>query len=157
MNNFRNHSIIKLFSSIKITVVCLALFFILTLWGTIAQIQEGLYLAQKQFFFSWYFLGFGFLPFPGAKLVLFVLFINLLCVSMTRFVYRWSHLGIFLIHLGILSYFISAFITYKVSEESNLTLLEGEGSNVSQFYHDWELSVWETTQGSSKQVVVLKL
>jgi hypothetical protein len=155
MNNFKKHPIIKSLASIKVTVVCLILFFILTLWGTIAQVQDGLYLAQKQFFFSWFFLGFGFLPFPGAKLVLWVLFINLVCVSITRFVYKWSHVGILIIHLGILSYLISAFVTYNVTEESQLTLLEGEGSNVSQSYHDWELSFWKADDNLTKKVTAI--
>lgn len=135
--------ILKFLSSVKITVICLSLLFILTLWGTIAQIDLGLYLAQEQFFNSLYFIAGGFLPFPGARLVLWVLFINLVCVSITRFVYRWSHVGITVIHAGLLLFLVSAFVTFHFSKETNVTLREGEGTNVSVSYHDWELSVWE--------------
>lgn len=156
MNNFRqqfkNIPLIQRFASIKITVVCLMLLFILTFWGTVAQVKEGLYLAQHRFFFSWGFLGFGFLPFPGAKLVLWVLFINLVSVSITRFVYKWSHVGIVLIHVGLLTYFFSAFVTFYATKESNVTLLENESAHVSLSYHDWELAVWKNTNEQNKKV-----
>jgi hypothetical protein len=156
MNNLRKNlkqiPVIQTFSSIKITVSCLGLLFILTLWGTIAQIDQGLYLAQERFFFSCFFLVFGFLPFPGAKLVLWVFFINLVCNAITRFVYKWSHLGILIIHMGLLTYFLSAFVTFYATKESQVTLLEGEGSNVSLSYHDWELSVWPAEKGTRKTV-----
>lgn len=138
----QKNKIIQSLASIRITVVCLTLLFILTFWGTVAQVQQGLYFAQQKFFFSWMFLASGFVPFPGAKAVLFVLFINLICVSIVRFVYRKENIGILIIHLGLLSYFVSAYITYKVVKESNMMLLEQEASNVSKAYHDWEIALW---------------
>ena len=151
-NQLKNFPLIKAFSSLKITVTCLGLLFILTFWGTVDQVENGLYHAQEQFFHSFFFLAFGFVPFPGAQLVLWILFINLVCVASTRFVYRWSHLGILIIHFGLLTYFVSAFVTLHVVEESQLTLKEGEASNVSSAYHDWELSVWKQA-GDKKQVI----
>ena len=144
---------IKVFSSIKITVICLFLLFVLTFWGTIDQIQNGLYHAQRQFFYSGFFMAGGFLPFPGAKLVLFILFFNLVCVAITRFVYQWDHSGICIIHMGLLIYFISAYVTFRVGVDSNLNLLEGEGSNCSTAYHDWELSVWKDSRDNQRRVV----
>ena len=148
----KNFALIKVFSSLKITVSCLGLLFILTFWGTIDQVENGLYHAQEQFFHSFFFLGFGFVPFPGAQLVLWILFMNLVCVALTRFVYRWSHLGILIIHFGLLTYFVSAFVTLHLVEESQLTLKEGEASNVSSATHDWELSVWKQ-EGDKKHVI----
>ena len=156
MNNLRNQlkeiPFIKFLSSLKITVTCLGLLFILTFGGTVSQVQNGLFYAQNRFFYSLGFLAFGFFPFPGARLVLWVLFINLLAVAIRRFVFRWSHLGILIIHFGLLSYFVAAFVTYQCVQESNLTLMEGEGVNVSTAYHDWELSVWRE-EGKRRKVV----
>jgi hypothetical protein len=161
MNNLRKHlkniPLIQRLATLKITVVCLFLLFVLTFWGTVAQVKEGLYLAQHQFFFSWGFLGFGFLPFPGAKLVLWVLFINLVCVSITRFVYKWSHLGIMIIHIGLLTYFFSAFVTFYATKESNVTLMEGESAKVSLSYHDWEVAIWKNTTEAQKKVYAVDL
>jgi len=146
---------IQVFSSIKIAVTCLLLLFVLTFWGTVAQVNSGLYSAQERYFYSWFFLVLGFFPFPGARLVLWTLFINLLCVLITRFVYKLSHIGILIIHIGLLTYFVSAFVTFHVVEESNLTLLEGEGSNVSSAYYDWELSVWKSSQSDRRNITAL--
>src|SRR3989338_499420 len=151
------NSIFKFLSSLKLTVTCLFLLFVLTWWGTVFQVNHGLYLAQKQIFHGFMFLAFGFLPFPGAQLVLWVFFINLVCVALTRFIhYRFNKIGILIIHFGILTYFVGAFVTFTITKETFLQLLEGEGSNVSAFYHDWELSIWKE-DGSSKKVTALNV
>ncbi len=139
----KNIPLIRALSSLKITLGCLILLFILTFWGTIDQVQHGLYHAQERFFHSFYFLLGGFLPLPGAQLVLWVLFVNLVCATINRFEYRISKLGIIIIHLGIILYCVSAFVTFHDVQESQLTLREKEGSNVSSAYRDWELSVWK--------------
>ena len=145
-------------SSIRITVVCLSLLFVLTFWGTVAQVNQGLYSSQERFFNSLIFFVWGWLPFPGARLVLWVLFINLLCVTITRFRhYKIStHFGILIIHFGLLLYFVAAFVTFHGAKESHLTLMEGEGSNVSSAYHEWELSIW-IQEGNKRQVIASDL
>src|SRR5262245_56931654 len=100
---------IRTLASLKITVTCLSLLFILTFWGTIDQVENGLYHSTEQFFHSFFFFGFGFLPFPGAQSVLWILFINLVAVTLIRFSFKWSNIGILIIHLGLLTYFVSAF------------------------------------------------
>ena len=139
-------------SSVKITVLCLGLLFILVFWGTIAQVNEGLFLAQKRFFHSWFFLAGGFIPFPGAQLVLWILFLNLLCAAITHFAYLRSQVGILIIHFGLLIYFVAAFVTFNVAKESQLTLRETAGSNVSSSYHEWELSIWKVEDENQKNV-----
>ncbi len=151
--SIKSNRLLQLGSSIKITVTCLSLLFILTLWGTIAQVQTGLYIAQERFFHSWYFLALGFIPFPGAKLVLSILFVNLVCVAITRFVYKLSHIGILIIHFGLLIYFVSAYVTLNIVKESQVTLMEGDGTNVSTAYHDWEISVWAERSDKKRDVI----
>ncbi|MGE0266837.1 MAG: cytochrome c biogenesis protein ResB [Candidatus Omnitrophota bacterium] len=156
-DRLKKSPLLKIIASIRITVICLFLLFVLTFWGTVAQVGEGLYLAQEKYFHSWYFLVFNFLPFPGAQLVLWVLFFNLCAVSITRFVYRWSHIGILIIHLGLLTYFVAAFVTLHLVEESSMTLREGEGSNVGQAYHFWEVAAWTDDQPGRKKVFAFDL
>jgi hypothetical protein len=138
----QHHPVIKFCSSLKITLTCLILLFILTLWGTIDQVSHGLYLAQQKFFYSFFFTFAGFIPFPGAQLVLWVFFINLVCAALARLVYKRDQAGIIVTHFGLLLFFVAAFVTYHGTEESHITLREGEGTNVSQSYHDWELAAW---------------
>ena len=142
-HTFLKFPLVRFFSSIKLTVACLFLLYILTFTGTIAQIHEGLYLAQQHYFESFFFLAFGFLPFPGAQAVMWLLFINLIVVALTRFVYQWQRIGIIIIHSGLLLFLISGYLTLHNAEESHLTLSEGQASNVSISYHDWEVAIWE--------------
>jgi len=144
---------IKFLSSSRITVICLFLLFILTFWGTIAQVQQGLYAAQDRFFNGFFFLAGGFIPFPGAQLVLWVLFINLVCSIVLTFkkYTQWENIGLLIIHFGLILYFVAAFMIFHVSQESNIHLAEGEATNVSTSYQDWELAYW-TDEGSERQV-----
>ncbi len=144
-------------SSVKIAVVCLVLLLILTFWGTIAQVQNGLYYSQQRFFFSLYFLVFGFFPFPGARLVLWVLFINLVCGAIRHFVFLLQNIGILIIHFGLLTYFVGAFLVFNLAQESHLTLREGQGANVTTSYHDWELSVWQDSATNKHHVYAVDL
>ncbi len=144
---------IKLLSSVRITVVCLFLLFILTFWGTIAQVQQGLYAAQERFFASFFFLAGGWLPFPGAQLVLWVLFVNLICSAFTYFSKHreWIHIGSKITHLGLLLYFAAAFFIFHLSKESYIHLKQGEVTNVSTSYSEWELAYWQVN-GTTRQV-----
>lgn len=144
---------VKLLSASRITVVCLFLLFILTFWGTIAQVQQGLYAAQDRFFNSFFFLAAGFIPFPGAQLVLWVLFVNLICMMILTFkkYLQWENSGLLITHLGLILYFIAAFMVFHVSQESNVRLAEGEATNVSTSYNDWELACWKD-DGNERQV-----
>ncbi len=144
---------LQFLSSVRITVVCLLFLFILTFWGTIAEVYQGLYVAQERFFNSFFFLAAGFFPFPGAQLVLWVLFINLLCMTITKFnAYRkWSYAGMVITHLGLLLYFVAAFIVFHVAKESVVRLDQGQSTNVSNSYYQWALVYW-TTPGQEKVV-----
>jgi hypothetical protein len=147
---------IKFLSSARITVACLFLLFILTFWGTIAQVQQGLFAAQDRFFNSFFFLAAGFIPFPGAQLVLWVLFVNLMCMMVLTWkkYYNWVNSGLLVTHLGLILYFVAAFMIFHVSQESNIHLAEGQGTNVSTSYQDWELAYWPE-DGHERQVTAI--
>lgn len=148
----KQKKIIRALTSAKIATVCLSLLFILTFCGTVYQIKYGLYPAQERFFNSFFFLIFNVIPFPGAHLVMWVLFVNLLSVLFFRFQYTLKNLGILVIHIGIMTLLLSGFLTLQFAHESNLSLFEAEGSNVTSSYHDWELAIWK--EGSARNDVV---
>ncbi len=85
---------------------------------------------------------------------MWVLFINLVFAALVRLVYRWFKAGIIITHVGLLLFFVAGFVTLHGVKESNITLMEGEMSNVSKAYHNWELSVW-TQDGNKKQVTAI--
>src|SRR5215468_10675562 len=71
--------LIKFFASLRLTVVCLALVF----FGTLAQVDEGLYAAQNRWFRSFFVINahLGRWPvpiFPGGYLIGTVLLVNLM-------------------------------------------------------------------------------
>jgi ResB-like family len=144
---------IKFLSSSRITVACLFLLFILTFWGTIAQVQQGLYAAQDRFFNSFFFLAGGFIPFPGAQLILWIFFVNLICSLIVTFkkYAKWENAGLLIIHLGLILYFVAAFMIFHVSQESFVHLAEGESTNVSTSYQAWELAYWKG-EGNEREV-----
>lgn len=128
--------LISSLSSLKLAVFCFLVLSILIIAGTFYQIENGLYLAQERFFNSW-FIG----PFPSARLMMWVLFINLSFALAFRFNYSWKIFGLLLSHFGIMALLISGFLTLNFSTESFVKLYEGESSNIAESYYDWELKI----------------
>jgi len=124
---------IKAAVSLRLTVACLVILFILTAWGTFYQVGHGLYAAQQRFFHAWFFALFGFLPLPGAQLVLAVLFVNLLAALLFRFAYSLRQAGQILAHAGLVLLLAGGFITHHFGREAELTLREGERAPLPTF------------------------
>ena len=61
--------IIEATGSLKITVILLALLFLLVFLGTLYQVEHGIFGAQERFFFAWIVTAY-FIPLPGGQLVL---------------------------------------------------------------------------------------
>lgn len=138
---------LKQFASIKLTVVCLLFLVVLVFWGTIYQADHGLYQAQQKFFYSWYFLAFGFIPIPGTVLIIFTLTLNLISSLFFRIGFRLSNIGNFITHTGLIILFLGGGLTFFFSVESTLGMFEGEISNKSYSRTLWEVAVWEQTDG----------
>lgn len=138
----RRSPLVRIAIDLRVTVICLALLFLLTLLGTFHQVSHGLYDAQQRYFGAWITLVGGIVPLPGAQLVLWVLFVNLVAVTAVRFVYRWSRVGILIIHLGMFVMFFGMFFVSYFAQESFLRLQEGEWRNTSEDYHEWEVAAW---------------
>jgi hypothetical protein len=145
-SNRFNQPFIKAFktlASLKLTVICLLIFTILVVWGTVFQADHGLYQAQQKFFHSWFFLLFGFIPLPGTIMVMFVLSVNLVFSIIYRIGFKFRNIGNLITHLGIIILLIGGFFTFYFSEESSLMLQEGQTSSLSTSRSLWELAIWE--------------
>jgi len=138
---------IKILTSLRLTVVCLSLGIILVFFGTLAQVNEGLYLAQERWFRSFFIwwspkgASWGLPVFPGGYLVGTVLLVNLIAAHLKRFKLTWSKLGIHLTHLGIILLLLGQLATDIFSEESHLRLNPGESRNYSESHMDNELAL----------------
>ena len=137
---------LKPIASVKLTVICLLFLVVLVIWGTVYQADYGLYQAQQKFFYSWFFLAFGFIPIPGTVLVILVLTLNLIGSMFFKIGFRLSNIGNFITHLGLIILFLGGGLTFFFSVESSLMMMEGETKNRSTSRDIWEVAVWEQMQ-----------
>ncbi len=129
--------------SIPLTVICLVLLMILTFWGTVFQVENGLYAAQEKFFSAWFVWVFDVIPFPGAKIVLGLLLVNLFGYMINMLAFQPLRPGIVMIHSGLLVMLVGGAITHYYGEETFLSMWEGETANMSSAYYNWEVAVWK--------------
>ncbi len=131
-----------IFSSLKLTVVLLALGLVLVFWGTLAQVHLGLYLAQDEFFrnFFVYWSPAGSdlkLPvFPAGYTVGSLLLVNLALAHFRYYQPGQRKVGIVLIHSGVVLLLVGQLLTDVLSSESSLHLRHGETKNYSETPRD---------------------
>ncbi|MGD9162705.1 MAG: cytochrome c biogenesis protein ResB [Desulfobacteraceae bacterium] len=140
-------ALVKWCASLKISVICLLLFMVITLLGTLYQIDHNINEARKVYFSSWYVLVGGILPIPGGQTVIWIFFINLMASCFTRFGLGWKKSGMWLTHLGLIGLCYSSFYTYKYSTEGMVTFIEGETSLFADVDNEWEFSIWTEKDG----------
>jgi hypothetical protein len=154
-------TIFKFFSSLKLTVACLALGCVLVFWGTWGEVDLGLYKAQTEFFRSFliYWPLDGSPPhipiFPGGYLLGTVLLINLLAAHLRYYRPGTRKIGIVLIHLGVMLLLLGQFLTDWLSRESVLHLRIGETKNYTEAERAYELAVIDTTDPKYDTVVAI--
>ncbi|MBN1601065.1 MAG: cytochrome c biogenesis protein ResB [Chitinispirillaceae bacterium] len=139
--------VLRTAASIKITITCVLALFLLVVWGTFYQVDYGIYAAQKHIFASWFFIEFGFIPFPGIKTVITLLTINLLASSLRVFNFNFRKTGIFLIHLGVIILIAGSGFAASLVNESTVSLLEGENTSVATKQYDWEIAFFRKSKG----------
>ncbi len=151
----RKLKIIRRLADLRLTVACLLLLFALVFSGTLYQVNHGLYPAQKRFFESFFIPVFGFLPLPGGQTVLGLLFLNLLAGFFLQIKNLRNKPGLLISHIGVLLFFVSGFVTLHLCEETQLTLPEAEGSNLSSSGRRWEIAAWQETGGDKRSVIAV--
>jgi hypothetical protein len=153
--------LIKVFTSLRLTVVCLALGLLLIFFGTLAQVDLGLYKAQNEFFRSfliyWGPKGASWtIPvFPGGYLIGGVLLINLFASQFKRFVFTPSKIGLWMVHVGLILLLLGQLLTDLLSRESTLHLREGEARNYSETEREAEVAVSDVTDPATDKVVAI--
>lgn len=143
-------------ASYGIAVVLLFCLFLLTLFGTLEQVDHGLFEVQRKYFESFFLLadlGEIFhlpfrlpLPLPGAVTVLTLLTVNLCLGGLIRIRKNKSTVGVIVIHLGIMLMFAAGLVKLTASEDGHLTLYETESSDEFVSYFLWEVAIFDVTQ-----------
>lgn len=141
--------------------LCLITLFVLTLFGTLYQVDHGLFEAKQVYFNSWFLwadLGETSIPyFPGGVLAMSVLTLNLIVGGLLRI--RWSvrNVGVIIIHFGIIFMLVAGLVKMTKAEEGHLTLWESDNprsendetrSDHFRSYQLWEIAIWEVKNAS---------
>ncbi len=149
---------LSFFSSLKLTVVCLAMMMILVFFTTLAQVDVGIFEAKRQFFsgiFVWKSLfGHSIPVFLSGISVGWLLFINLIAAHLSRFKLAWSKLGIWMIHGGLIVLLIGAACTYYLADETQMILPEGQSSIYSESTRKLEVVLIREVNGRHQVVAI---
>lgn len=149
--------IINFFTSLKLTVACLALALGLVFIGTLAQVKLGLYIVQETYFqsaFVWWQSEGGLkIPvWPGGYLIGWVLLINLVAAHIKRFELSKKKAGIFITHFGLILLLLGQFTTELFQVESFMAIGEGNSKNFSQSGRLSELAIIDVTDPKEDKV-----
>jgi cytochrome c biogenesis protein ResB len=151
----------KFFTSLRLTVVLLALSIVLVFIGTVAQADEGLYQAQERYFKHWFVNGFTFfgrkvpVPLPGGYLLGTLLLINLVAAHIKRFQWNARKAGIHLTHFGIILLLVGQLATDLFSRETQMRLFEGETKSYSESGLSYELAFVRDLDATTEEVVAI--
>ena len=155
------NKVVNVLTSLRLTVVCLALALGLVFIGTIAQVKLGLYIVQDQFFnsyFVWWKPGnanFKIPVWPGGLLIGGVLLINLIAAHIKRFELSRKKFGIFVIHAGLILLLVGQLLSQLFQVESYMRLDEGASKNYSESGRLSELAIIDVTDPGTNTVVAI--
>lgn len=144
--------VIQFFASLRLTVVLLSLSMVLIFFGTLDQVEYGIWHTQKLYFRS-FLAVWGYpmawpahdklfwlhIPMPGGYLLGGLLLINLVAAHVTRFQLSVKKSGIVLVHFGLILLLVSELLTSIVAVESQMPVDEGSRSNYSENHRNNEL------------------
>ena len=167
--------ILKALASLKITVVLLVFSIVLVFFGTLAQINDGMWEMMEYYFKSylvWCKLdlisqGFQYdegtvprmvgFPLPGGYSLGWMLMINLLAAHTVRWQFNMKRMGIILIHVSVVMLLVGMLITSVFQTEGNMHITEGGTASSYRDSHNVELVVTKAgdDKGAKESVVVL--
>ncbi len=153
--------IVSILTSLRLTVICLAFGVALVFFGTLAQVHEGLYVAQARWFKSfivWWqpeHASWKIPIMPGGYLLGTVLLVNLIAAHLKRFQYSWKKTGILLAHFGIILLLVGQLATDLLARESQMHLAEGQTRTFTESFSDYELAFVTDAESDQEEVVAI--
>lgn len=124
---------------------------VLTVVGSVAQKYVGLHDAQMRYFSSW-ILWASFVPLPGGRLTMVVIFVNLLAKLIFSTPLRWQRSGVIISHLGAMLLLVGGFITAYQSVEGYILIPEGEQRGYFEDHYAKELTVTRVSSTGGNEV-----
>lgn len=140
--------LVRLLGSYGLACFLLLDLFLLTWFGTLYQVENGLFLAQKKYFESWFVVQSSPVPLvlPGGLMCMGLLAVNLFVGGLVRIQKSARTAGVLVVHVGIALLLASGFVKLYHSEDGHLTLYEGEASDEFESYFLWEVVAWDAAQ-----------
>ncbi len=152
-------SFVRFFTSLRLTVVLLALSLALVFFATLAQVNLGVWAVQQKYFRSFFVMTripgteIAVPMFPGGYLVGGLLLINLVAAHAYRFRLEWKKSGIWLAHFGLILLLLGELFTGLWQREGAMRLEVGGTKNYSESFLKTELAVVDTTNPQYDGVV----
>ncbi|MBN9517782.1 cytochrome c biogenesis protein ResB [bacterium] len=170
---------LKALSSLQLTVWLFAFSIALVFFGTVAQMEAGIWAVVDQYFWSWVvwvptdlirqfgsvFLSEWFpkdavrwkatFPLPGGKLLGGLMLANLLAAHMVRFRLTWKRSGVILIHSGIILLFVGEFVTREYAVEQRMSIRQGATVNYTEDSRHMELAFVDSSDPKEDKVVAI--
>lgn len=148
--------VLALLSSFGLATVTLIFLLIITLLGTLDQVDNGLFESQKKYFDSFIVWGVTFgktnvpIILPGGFLLMLVLTVNLILGALRRIRKTPRKFGILLAHLAMIFLLVAGAVSFFFKKDGNLALSEGQASDEFQSYHDSVIEI-ERAQPKPKE------
>ena len=151
----------KLVTSLKLTIAALSALMVLVIGCTLAQVDLGSFGAVHRFMYT--FWVWAHVPgtryripvFPGGALVGLVLLVNVLAAQLGRLQLRWSKLGIWITHAGLVLLFVGQFVTGMMQVEMRLPFEVGETANAIESPRDMELVIADVTDPNAQEEIAI--
>lgn len=155
--------VVDFLSSYALACVLLAVMFVLTIFGTLYQVDNGLYEAKQVFFNSWFLWTGGYseleavgVPyFPGGLTAMALLALNMFLGGFVRMRITQRNFGVVIIHLGVAFMLLAGMVKIATADEGKLRLFEGERANYFDSYYLWEVAIWDLDAGPGGEELVI--
>lgn len=138
---------VDFFASYGLACVLLLCLFVLTLQGTLYQVDHGLYDAKKRYFESFFvwmqFRGVNVPILPGGVTCMALLSVNMIVASVVRFKSTLRYYAVLVVHLGVVFLLFAGLYKLMFAEEGHIQLFEGQEASYFESYHLWEVAIWE--------------
>lgn len=114
----------KKLASLKVTVVLLVAFLVLTFWGTLAQANAEAAgypasIAVDRFFDSYFIWALGIVPLPAFKSIAILACVNLVASMFFRMPRGWKNAGLWLMHVALLVLLAGGVVGSEIKREYN--------------------------------------
>ena len=154
--------VLKVLTSLQLTIVCLSALMILVTVATVAQVELGtvgaVNLYMRSFVVWWHVPGTQWMipVFPGGATVGIVLVVNLLAAQLSRLELSWSKSGLWIVHLGLILFVAGEFVSSAFQVESQMAIENGQTVNFIEG-RDPELAIIDVTDPAWEEVYAVRV